>query len=131
MAIFEAGEVLVRLEDEDYRLAVTRAEALVAQRQQALIREQAEGLACRRRVAGLSDAAKAYLPPLPCVSRNWPKATRAQLGCRRSRAARGPVLPCHAPASPPRSMAVSARSWLISASMSGRARAIRRGVLHR
>ncbi|MGY6532978.1 efflux RND transporter periplasmic adaptor subunit [Glycocaulis sp.] len=39
---FEAGEVLVRLEDEDYRLAVTRAEALVAQRQQALIREQAE-----------------------------------------------------------------------------------------
>ncbi len=39
---FEAGEVLVRLEDEDYRLAVTRAEALVAQRQQALVREQAE-----------------------------------------------------------------------------------------
>ncbi len=39
---FEAGEVLVQLEDEDYRLAVTRAEALVAQRQQALIREEAE-----------------------------------------------------------------------------------------
>lgn len=39
---FREGDVLVRLEDEDYRLAVTRAEALVAQRRQALIREEAE-----------------------------------------------------------------------------------------
>jgi len=39
---FEAGETLIRLEDADYRLAVTRAEALVAQRRQQLIREQAE-----------------------------------------------------------------------------------------
>lgn len=39
---FEAGETLVRLEDADYRLAVTRAEALVAQRSQQLIREEAE-----------------------------------------------------------------------------------------
>ncbi|MFC4725478.1 efflux RND transporter periplasmic adaptor subunit [Glycocaulis abyssi] len=39
---FEEGEVLVRLEDEDYRLAVIRAEALVTQRRQALIREEAE-----------------------------------------------------------------------------------------
>ncbi|MBI1265443.1 MAG: efflux RND transporter periplasmic adaptor subunit [Alphaproteobacteria bacterium] len=39
---FEAGEVLVQLEDADYRLAVTRAEAQVSQRRQALIREQAE-----------------------------------------------------------------------------------------
>jgi RND family efflux transporter MFP subunit len=39
---FEAGETLVRLEDADYRLAVTRASALVAQRRQQLIREQAE-----------------------------------------------------------------------------------------
>lgn len=39
---FQAGETLVQLEDEDYRLAVTRAEALVAQRRQQLVREQAE-----------------------------------------------------------------------------------------
>ncbi|MCC5995961.1 MAG: efflux RND transporter periplasmic adaptor subunit [Oceanicaulis sp.] len=45
---FEAGEVLVRLEDQDYRLAVTRAEAQVAQRRQALIREQAESELARQ-----------------------------------------------------------------------------------
>jgi RND family efflux transporter MFP subunit len=39
---FEAGETLVRIEDADYRLAVTRAEAQVAQAEQALAREQAE-----------------------------------------------------------------------------------------
>ncbi|GGG98609.1 RND superfamily efflux pump MFP component [Glycocaulis albus] len=39
---FEEGDVLVRVEDEDYRLAVIRAEALVTQRRQALIREEAE-----------------------------------------------------------------------------------------
>jgi len=39
---FEAGETILRLEDADYRLAVTRAEALVTQTRQLLIREQAE-----------------------------------------------------------------------------------------
>ena len=39
---FEAGETLIQLEDADYRLAVTRASALVAQRRQQLIREEAE-----------------------------------------------------------------------------------------
>lgn len=39
---FEAGETLVRIEDADYRLAVTRAEAQVAQAEQGLAREQAE-----------------------------------------------------------------------------------------
>jgi len=39
---FEAGETLVQIEDADYRLAVTRASAQVAQAQQALAREQAE-----------------------------------------------------------------------------------------
>lgn len=39
---FEQGDVLVQVEDEDYRLAVIRAEALVTQRRQALIREEAE-----------------------------------------------------------------------------------------
>ena len=39
---FEAGETLVQIEDADYRLAVTRASAQVAQAQQALARERAE-----------------------------------------------------------------------------------------
>ena len=39
---FEAGETLVSIEDADYRLAVTRASAQVAQAEQALAREQAE-----------------------------------------------------------------------------------------
>ena len=39
---FDAGETLVRLESADYQLAVTRAEAQVAQARQGLIREQAE-----------------------------------------------------------------------------------------
>jgi RND family efflux transporter MFP subunit len=40
---FEAGEVLIQLEDADYRLAVTRADAQVAQMRQMLVREEAEG----------------------------------------------------------------------------------------
>ena len=39
---FEAGETLIQIEDSDYRLAVTRASAQVAQAEQALAREQAE-----------------------------------------------------------------------------------------
>lgn len=52
---FEAGEVLVRLEDADYRLAVTRAEALVAQRRQLLIREQAEADLAREEWEALGE----------------------------------------------------------------------------
>ena len=52
---FEAGEVLVRLEDADYRLAVTRAEALVAQSRQALVREQAESELAREEWEALGD----------------------------------------------------------------------------
>lgn len=39
---FEAGETLIQIDDADYRLAVTRAQAQVAQAQQSLVREQAE-----------------------------------------------------------------------------------------
>jgi multidrug resistance efflux pump len=68
---FEAGEVLVRLEDADYRLAVTRAEALVAQRRQLLIREQAEAELAREEweVAGRGRSQRADL----ASSRKWPK----------------------------------------------------------
>lgn len=52
---FEAGEVLVRLEAADYRLAVTRAEALVAQSRQALVREQAEAELAREEWESLGE----------------------------------------------------------------------------
>jgi len=45
---FEAREPLITLEDADYRLAVTRAEALVTQRRQQLIREEAEAEMARQ-----------------------------------------------------------------------------------
>ena len=41
--IFKKGETLLRIEDADFKVAVIRAEAGVAQAQQVLIREEAEG----------------------------------------------------------------------------------------
>lgn len=52
---FRAGEVLVRLEDADYRLAVTRAEALVTQRRQQLVREEAEADLAREEWQSLGE----------------------------------------------------------------------------
>lgn len=52
---FEAGETLVQIEDADYRLAVTRASAQVAQAQQALAREQAESELAASEWAELGD----------------------------------------------------------------------------
>jgi len=45
---FKAGEVLVQLEDADYRVAVTRAEARVAESRQRLVQEKAEADLARR-----------------------------------------------------------------------------------
>ncbi len=45
---FEQGEVLLRIDDADYRLAVTRAEGQVAQARSALERERAESEIARR-----------------------------------------------------------------------------------
>jgi RND family efflux transporter MFP subunit len=52
---FEAGETLIQLEDADYRLAVTRAAALVAQRRQQLIREEAEADLAREEWEALGE----------------------------------------------------------------------------
>ncbi|MAC88239.1 MULTISPECIES: efflux RND transporter periplasmic adaptor subunit [Maricaulis] len=52
---FEAGETLVQIDDADYRLAVTRASAQVAQAQQALTREQAESELAASEWAELGD----------------------------------------------------------------------------
>ncbi|MGF1464012.1 MAG: efflux RND transporter periplasmic adaptor subunit [Maricaulaceae bacterium] len=56
--VFEQGDVLARIEEADFRLALIRAEAAVAQAQQALAREQAEADLARRDVAdlGITDA---------------------------------------------------------------------------
>lgn len=52
---FEAGETLVQIDDADYRLAVTRASAQVAQARQALVREEAEADLAAREWAELGE----------------------------------------------------------------------------
>jgi len=52
---FEAGETLIQVDDADYRLAVTRAAAQVAQAQQGLIREEAESDLARSEWASLGE----------------------------------------------------------------------------
>lgn len=46
--IFSKGETLIRIEDADFKVAVVRAEAAVAQAEQVLVRERAEGEIARR-----------------------------------------------------------------------------------
>lgn len=52
---FEEGEILIRIEPADYRLAVTRANANVADAQQALLREEAESMLAQEEWAELGD----------------------------------------------------------------------------
>lgn len=51
--LFQKGETLLRIEDADFNVAVIRAEAGVAQAQQVLVREQAEGEIARQDYAEL------------------------------------------------------------------------------
>ena len=53
--IFKKGEVLIRLEDADFKVAMVRAEANVAQAQQTLVREIAEGEIARQDYAELGS----------------------------------------------------------------------------
>ncbi len=46
--IFKKGEVLLRIQDADFKVAVIRAEANVAQAEQVLVREKAEGEIARK-----------------------------------------------------------------------------------
>lgn len=46
--IFKQGETLLQIEDSDYKVAVIRAQAGVAQAEQALVREKAEGEIARQ-----------------------------------------------------------------------------------
>jgi len=47
-AIFQKGETLIRIDDSDYKVAVIRAESGVAQAEQSLVQEIAEGEIARR-----------------------------------------------------------------------------------
>ena len=51
--IFKKDEVLLRIEDADFKVAVIRAEAGVAQAEQVLVREEAEGAIARQDYAEL------------------------------------------------------------------------------
>ena len=51
--IFKKGELLLRIEDADFKVAVVRAEAGVAQAEQVLMREEAEGEIARQDYAEL------------------------------------------------------------------------------
>lgn len=46
--VFRAGQTLVRIDDADYRLAVIRARAQVAQAREGVAREEAEGVIARK-----------------------------------------------------------------------------------
>ena len=51
--IFKKGETLLRIQDADFKVAVIRAEAGVAQAEQVLVREEAEGDIARQDYAQL------------------------------------------------------------------------------
>jgi len=53
--VFKKGEVLLRLEDADFKVSVIRAQANVAQAQQTLVREIAEGEIARQDYAELGS----------------------------------------------------------------------------
>lgn len=59
---FDKGELLVKIEDSDYRFAVTRAEARVAQTAEALNREQAESALALKDWTDLGNPANAASP---------------------------------------------------------------------
>jgi len=73
--LFRKGETLLRIEDADFKVAVIRAEANVAQAQQVLVREQAEGEIARQDYAELGRG-----EPSPLALREPQKAqARASL----------------------------------------------------
>lgn len=79
---FNEGDVLLRIEDADYRLAVTRASAEVARAQRALDREQAEAEIARRDWEELGEGEASALTlrePQLAEARAALAAARAQL----------------------------------------------------
>jgi RND family efflux transporter MFP subunit len=88
---FSEGDLLVKIEDADYRLAVTRAEADVARAQRALQSERAEGELARRdwEDLGIGDpSALALREPQLAEARASLAAAQAQLADARLQLAR-------------------------------------------
>lgn len=82
--VFRKGEVLARVEDADYDVAVIRAEAQVAQAEQVLVREMAEAEIARQDYAelGQSDtpSALALRKPQQAQAQAALQAAQADLG---------------------------------------------------
>jgi len=79
---FEDGDVLMRIEEADYRLAVTRADAEVARARRALDRENAEAAIARRDWAEIGEGEASSLTlhePQLAEARAVLAAARAQL----------------------------------------------------
>ncbi|MEM7739788.1 MAG: efflux RND transporter periplasmic adaptor subunit [Pseudomonadota bacterium] len=82
--VFKSGEVLVSIEDADYRLAVTRARANVAQSEQQLAVEEAEGALAARDFEELSGTSTGQSASLLTLRKPQLAAARANLEAARA-----------------------------------------------
>jgi len=92
--IFKKGETLIRIEDADFKVAVIRAEAGVAQAKQVLVREQAEGEIARQDYAELGrgePSALALREPQKAQARASLQAAEAELEAAKLNLARTSV----------------------------------------
>ncbi|MCQ8184177.1 efflux RND transporter periplasmic adaptor subunit [Parvularcula maris] len=76
---FKKGDVLLEIEDADYRLAVTRAQATVAQAEQRLAVEEAEGVLAARDYEELSGRDASSDPSLLALRKPQLTAAKADL----------------------------------------------------
>lgn len=77
--VFRKGETLIKIEDADYRLAVTRAEAQVAQAEQRLAVEEAESALAARDYQELSGQDASDDPSLLALRKPQLAAAKADL----------------------------------------------------
>lgn len=82
--VFRKGEVLVTIEDADYKLAVTRARAQVAQAEQRLAVEEAEAALAARDYEELSGEDASDDPSLLALRKPQLAAARAELASARA-----------------------------------------------
>ena len=78
--IFKKGETLIRIDDSDYKVAVIRAESSVAQAEQSLVQEIAEGEIARRDFEELGQGEPTAL------ALRQPQRARAEAGLQAAKA---------------------------------------------
>ena len=115
---FAEGETLARIEDADYQLAVVRSRAQVAQAEEGLAREEAEGELARQDWAALG---RGDPPPLAVRAPQLAQA-RARVGGRASAVCARLNSTSRAPISARRLLAACGNGAPMSAIMSVRAR---------